>query len=114
MATPRLDRAIVHGTPRDPLGLAVQDSRIVCADSFCLSVIAPDPVDVFLLPALTLEVGFPTFRPEPWDTWRTYLDPGSEEDDPTEAVYLYVPGALVRDLIESHGGEARLLPSQRS
>ncbi|MFF2078599.1 hypothetical protein ACFVXG_28080 [Kitasatospora sp. NPDC058162] len=114
MPTPRLDHVIAHGTPRTPLGLAVQDSHFVCADGFCLSVLAPDPADAFLLPALTLEVGFPTLRPEPWARWREHLEPGTEEDDPTESVYLHVPVALVRDLIEAHGGEAPFLPRQRT
>ncbi|MFF4927151.1 MULTISPECIES: hypothetical protein [unclassified Kitasatospora] len=114
MTTPRLDHAIAHGTPRNPLGRAVQESNIVCSDGFSLSVLAPDPVDAFLLPAETLEIGFPTQRPEPWNAWRTHLDAGSEENDPTDSVYLHVPVALVRELIEAHGGEARLLPHQRS
>ncbi|MFJ9841715.1 hypothetical protein ACIRYZ_14830 [Kitasatospora sp. NPDC101155] len=114
MPTPRLDRRISHGTARNALGLALEDPHIACADGFCLSVLAPTPADVLLLPAQTLEIGFPTRRPEPWDTWSTYLDPGSEDDDPTESVYLNVPVALVRDLIEAHGGEAPSIPRQRS
>ncbi len=30
----------------------------------------------------------------------------TEEDDPTESVYAYIPVALVREFIEAHGGEA--------
>ncbi|MFD5434774.1 hypothetical protein ACFWJ4_21795 [Kitasatospora sp. NPDC127067] len=114
MATPRLDHVVAHGTPRTGLGLNLHDRYIVCADGFCLSVLAPDPAETYLLPARTLEVGFPTGRPEPWSRWRSYLEPAADEDDPTESVYRYVPVALVRDLIEAHGGEARLLPRQRS
>ncbi|MGW3073925.1 hypothetical protein [Kitasatospora sp. NPDC001132] len=113
MPTPRLDHLVAHGTSRNALGFVLHDSHIVCADGFCLSVLAPDPTEVFLLPARTLEVGFPTGRPEPWARWSDYLEPGSDEDDPTESVYLHVPVALVRDLIEAHGGEAPTIPHQR-
>ncbi|MFF2954071.1 hypothetical protein ACFVVU_22355 [Kitasatospora sp. NPDC057965] len=113
MATPRLDHTVAHGTPRNHLGLALHDSQIVCADGFRLSVLAPDPADARLLPTETLEIGFPTQRPEPWTRWRTYLE-SDDEDDPTESVYLYVPVPLVRGLIEAHGGEAPLLPRQRT
>ncbi|MFJ6382712.1 hypothetical protein ACIQI7_22265 [Kitasatospora sp. NPDC092039] len=114
MPTPRLDHRVAHGTARDALGRALADPHIACADGFRLSVLAPDPADVFLLPALTVEVGFPTLRPEPWERWREHLDPGADEDDPTESVYLHVPVALVRDLIEAHGGEALPIPRQRA
>ncbi|MFF4820758.1 hypothetical protein ACFY2K_39985 [Kitasatospora sp. NPDC001309] len=109
MPTPRLNHLIANGTERNALGFALADPHIACADGFCLSVLAPDPADVLLLPALTLEVGFPTQRPEPWDRWREYLEHAENEGDPTESVYLHVPVALVRELIETHGGE--ILPS---
>ncbi|MEU8926249.1 hypothetical protein AB0D10_35860 [Kitasatospora sp. NPDC048545] len=114
MPTPRLDHRIAHGTARDALGRALADPHIACADGFRLSVLAPDAADVFLLPAATLDVGFPTRRPEPWAHGREHLDPGADEDDPTESVYLHVPVALVRDLIEAHGGEAPPIPRQRA
>ncbi|MFJ4184185.1 hypothetical protein [Kitasatospora sp. NPDC089509] len=115
MTTPRLDYLIAHGAGRDALGRALTDAHIACADGFCLSVLAPDPADPFLLPAITLEVSFPTRRPEPWTLfWREHLEPGADEDDPTESVYPHVPVALVRDLIEAHGGEAPPIPHQRA
>ncbi|MEU8927807.1 hypothetical protein AB0D10_44075 [Kitasatospora sp. NPDC048545] len=116
MLKPRLDHRIAHGTARDALGRALADPHIACADGFRLSVLALDPAAPFLLPAVTLEVGFPTRRPEPWERWREHLDPSvdEDEDDPTESVYLPVPVALVRDLIEAHGGEALPIPRQRA
>ncbi|MET8626608.1 hypothetical protein ABZW30_23095 [Kitasatospora sp. NPDC004669] len=114
MPTPRLDHLIAYGAARNALDFTLADSHIVCADDFCLSVLAPDPADVFLLPAVTLEVGFPTRRPEPWARWREYLGPSADEGHPTESVYLHVPVALVRDLIKAHGGEVPPIPRQRS
>ncbi|MFJ7275443.1 hypothetical protein [Kitasatospora sp. NPDC098663] len=118
MPTPRLDHCIAHGTARDALGRALADPHIACADGFRLSVLSPDPADPFLLPAVALEVGFPTRRPEPWTRWREHLEPGADEDkdedEPIESVYLHVPVALVRDLIEAHGGEAPPIPRQRA
>ncbi len=82
---------------------------IVCADGFSLSVIAPDPAEELLLPAEELKVGFPSGRPEPWSRWRHHLDTAAPEHaHPTQSTCPAAPVALVRDLIEAHGGE--LLP----
>ncbi|MDH6709123.1 hypothetical protein P3T27_005869 [Kitasatospora sp. MAA19] len=82
MPTPRLDHRIAHGTARNPLGLALADPHITCADGFCLSVLAPDPSDVFLLPALTLEVGFPTRRPNRGPAGATTSSPARRRATP--------------------------------
>jgi hypothetical protein len=50
----------------------------------------------------TVEVGYPSERPEPWEKWQTYT---SEPDRPTDTVYGWVPLEMVLALIESHGGE---------
>lgn len=97
--------------------------EIVCADGFTVSVQAswmhycsPRPAhthfdspfdeDASAPPVngvfSTVEVGFPSDRPEPWDRWASYCE---SPDRPTDTVYGYVPVALVRDLIASHGGE---------
>lgn len=109
-------------------------SRITCADGFSVSVIAgggaystprsaiPGPrgerregLGLGMLPSdypgpyTTVEVGFPSTRPEPWENvdpkegWRFYAE---EPDEPTETVYGYVPSGMVRDLLAAHGGEA--------
>lgn len=101
-----LDTVIAHGNMGQPGSVA--HKRIVCADGFSMSVIAgngayssprfgPGPYE-------SVEVGFPSERPEPWDDlWKGYLDAGST--DPTESVYPWVPIDDVRALIASHGGE---------
>lgn len=88
---------------------------IHCADGFKVSVIAhwaayctprPDfdaPSD-HVGPYITVEVGFPSQRPQPWARWSEYAE---DDDDPTNTVYGYVPVEVVRDLIAAHGGEAR-------
>lgn len=54
-------------------------------------------------PYAEVEVGFPSVRPP--DSWAPYFDGDWEKDDPTESVYGYIPVELVRQFIESHGGE---------
>jgi hypothetical protein len=50
-----------------------------------------------------LEIGFPTERPEPWNKWEKHLELYDRElNDPTKAIYSYVPIAMVRALIKSH------------
>lgn len=81
---------------------------ITCADGFKLSVVAGDfvyssPRRGEAGPYTEVEVGFPSERPEPWDDlWREYAE---NRDNPTGTVYGYVPAAMVRDLVASHGGE---------
>lgn len=75
-------------------------------------------------PFTTVELGYPTSRPEPWqctewseghdrhedhttcDGFARYFD-GSmrDESDGTDSVYGFVPVDMVRALIASHGGE---------
>ncbi len=119
MATPLLDAIANFGNRAEPAAGAkyrTQPNSIVCADGFRLSVIAgwgaycdprPDwtdgvPAD-YAGPYTAVEVGFPSQRPEPWDEWSLYCE---SPETPTETVYGYVPVQIVRDLIESHGGEA--------
>lgn len=127
MVTAKIDDILADGNPQrftqDGYG-----SRIYCADGFHLSVIAGqgaystprselprlprldpswEPAD-YPGPYTHVEVGFPSARPEPWDDnpredgWRSYCE---DTDQPTETVYGYVPGGMVRDLILLHGGE---------
>ena len=56
-----------------------------------------------VLPWASVEVGYPSARPEPWADWEQYCDSPS---DPTSTVYGYVPVDLVRALIDAHGGAA--------
>jgi len=81
--------------------------RIVCADGFALSVQASEYH--YCTPRedtryyLSVEVGFPTERPEPWDEWSRFAESG---ESPTDTVYGWVPAPMVRDLIALHGGAA--------
>lgn len=80
---------------------------VTCADGFRLSVQASEyhyctPRETAKY-YLSVEVGFPSERPEPWDEWSKYAESG---ESPTDTVYGWVPAALVRDLIQAHGGEA--------
>jgi len=81
--------------------------HITCADGFRLSVQASqyhycaprEDVDRYV----TVEVGYPTERPEPWADW---VDHCEDPDSPTSTVYGHVPARVVRDLIAAHGGAA--------
>jgi hypothetical protein len=131
-----LEEIIAHGN-RGHVGF-MGGNFITCADGFGLSVVAgggtychPRPAlcltgrnghEAFDLPGLNdvdcaypgpyyaVEVGFPSERPEPWDSdddadprcWRTYAE---SKENPTGSVYGYVPVELVRALVASHGGE---------
>lgn len=89
---------------------------IRCVDGFTVSVQAgtmhyctgsdgsrPYMFEELFLPFRTVEVGYPSSRPEPWEeVWKEYAE---DPDKPTETVYGYVPVEQVRALIESHGGE---------
>lgn len=129
MNTPTFDLIASHGNRRNLPGKVWPDcieqefnNRITCVDGFSLSVIAgtgtycsPKPPLIPNLPSFIdehsdryytgpythVEVGFPSDRPEPWDKWSKYWD----GEEPVESVYPYVPVELVRELIESHGGE---------
>lgn len=101
-----LESVIAHGNMGQPGSVA--HKRIVCADGFSMSVIAGG--GAYSSPRFdngpygSVEIGFPSERPEPWDNlWSAYVE---GDDDPTESVYPYVGVDSVRALIASHGGEA--------
>ena len=55
-------------------------------------------------PYSAVEVGFPSA--EPPETWRDYYDGYWDEDEThTGSIFAYIPVELVREYIESHGGE---------
>ncbi len=124
MSTPQLDRIAESGTwtairaAKPPKGAEYPDNHIACVDGFRLSVIAgrgayctPRPggfpystPEDYPGPFTHVEVGYPSVRPEPWSEWRGFCEDAAS---PTDTVYACVPVALVRALIESHGGEAQ-------
>ncbi len=77
-----------------------------CADGFQMSVISGEGAycsprsDVG--PYTEVEVGYPSSRPEPWDTWSQYCE---DPENPVMTVYSYVPIDVVRSLVAMHGGE---------
>lgn len=103
---------------------------IVCADGFSVSVQASwghyshdsdahrvnhDEVPAY--PWRSFELGYPSERPEPWhcsawhEGWDRHEDhavcdgwEGYSQDD--GSIFAYVPHAMVRALLDSHGGEA--------
>lgn len=106
----QLERIIAEGNRSlSPAGVGARISnKITCKDGFKMSVIAgggtySSPRYAEHGPFEAVEVGFPSLRPEPWDTWAEYAE---NEDEPTQTVYGWVPVQLVRDLIEAHGGAA--------
>lgn len=108
------------------------NNHIRCADGFDMSVIAgggsyckPRPTFCWTLPSVgheswdpmpgevacdypgpyvSVEVGYPSERPEPWDEWSWYC---GDAEDPTGTVYCRVPVDMVRRLVASHGGEVQ-------
>lgn len=110
-----LDNIIRHGN-RHPDGHA-DNNWLVCADGFQMSVIAgygtystpywldPDEADASNTGPFThVEVGYASSSPQPLDEWSQYAETA---DDPT-GVYAHVPVALVRKLVDSHGGITEL------
>ena len=105
-----LDHIISGGQPvkqYGPLSMKEQSRPIVCEDGTRLSVQAsshhystPRDDDG---PYTHVEVGFPTV--EPPESWADYFDGRWDTDDRTGSVYGYIPVELVREYIESHGGE---------
>lgn len=79
---------------------------IICMDGTSLSVQASECH--YSLPRRNfgvythVEVGFPTSDPP--NSWADYFDGDFESSDKCD-VYGYVPVELVREYIESHGGE---------
>lgn len=121
-ATSLLDQIIATGNKpvlRQPYSEYRRGENIIrCADGFQVSVIAgvhcyctPRPdwpfeggtTEDYPGPYTEVEVGFPTVRPEPWESWTGYAD---DPDQPTNTIYSFVPVGLVRDLVAAHGGEA--------
>lgn len=113
-----LERIIAHGNRGANHGV----SRVICRDGFRVSVIAgagtycaprPSLLEDRLLdaddvahdypgPYTHVEVGFPSARPEPWDTWEAYAD---DPEAPTDTVYGRMPVPVVRALVRTHDGE---------
>lgn len=123
-----LEEIVTHGN-RGHIGF-LDTNQIHCADGFSVSVIAGggtycSPRPTLCLCALgkgpyvplfndetahdypgpynTVEVGYPTTTPEPWNEWERYAE---SPEKPTESVYGYVPVDMVRRLIATHGGES--------
>lgn len=106
----QLERIIAEGTYTHTASGPVPkpSNKITCMDGFKLSVIAGGgsysiPRFTDDGPYVSVEVGFPSARPEPWGVWEEFAE---RADDPTGTVYGFVPVELVRALIESHGGAA--------
>ena len=107
-----LDDIAREGTSRPDFSAGGKPSNLIeCADGFGLSVIAGagaycQPRVQFRRdyegPYTAAEVGFPSARPEPWSEWREFAE---DPDQPTGTVYSSVPVALIRALVDSHGGE---------
>ena len=92
---------------------STNSNHVECVDGFTVSVIAgpgaycnPRPgrkvSKTFSGPYTSVEVSFPSERPEPWVTWVTYCE---NPTVPLKTVYGYVPVDVVRELIKLHGGE---------
>ena len=80
--------------------------RIECADGFSLSVQAgwglySTPYED-AGPWTAVEVGYPSARPEPWDT--EWVEFAEDPNNPEGTVYARVPLSMVECLIEKHGG----------
>lgn len=100
----QLERIISRGTRDADYRSTGVSNGITCVDGFKLSVIAGGGAYCTprnSTPYAAVEVGYPSERPEPWEEWSKY----SEAEDGS-SVYGYVPVAMVRTLIASHGGEA--------
>jgi hypothetical protein len=95
------DEFVVHQRPGRLL------PKVVCADGFTMSVQASEyhyctpreTTDRYV----SVEVGFPSERPEPWAAWESYCE---SPESPTDTVYGHVPASLVAALVELHGGVA--------
>lgn len=97
----------------DPRQLSRPTNHVKAADGFKLSVTAHSgayctPRDS-MGPYTHVEVGYPSERPEPWEPidsgecWSKYAE---SPERPTGTVYGWVPVAMVRALLRTHGGEA--------
>jgi len=91
-------------------------STVECLDGFTMSVQAsefhhctPRESGLPLSEYSTVEVGFPSERPEPWSEWEQYAD---APEDPTETVYSWVPIDMVKALVESHSTPAIESPEE--
>ena len=86
---------------------------LTCSDGFSVSVTAgwgvksiPNPgwagfPKHYSGPYDNFEVGRPSELPEPWGLWRLFC---SNEEEPTEAKYYYVPYVMVEQLLLDHEG----------
>lgn len=117
----------------EPRGGFYVAPQVTCADGFTVSVQGSDGhyctdaegkrpmyAETIVGPMRSLEVGYPSARPEPWACpagsegdhwdrpehdetgWECYAETPAS---PTGTVYGKVPVEMVRALIESHGGE---------
>ncbi len=106
----------MSGIPGDPLVIGEDTAvstqpgrwlrrRTKCADGFTLSIQASETHYCSPRenegPWTAVEVGYPSERPEPWGVWVEYAE---DPEIPTGTVYGWVPVALVRQLIDLHGG----------
>jgi hypothetical protein len=81
---------------------SVPDQRdVVCADGFAFSVLTGRGS---YSDGDSVEVGYPSQRPEPWGQWSQLAE---DPDGPTDTVYAYVPAVMVQALADHHGGATR-------
>lgn len=102
-----LEQIIDKGTRGTDYKSTGVSNMVRCADGFHMSVIAGGGAYTIPRdcegPYDAVEVGFPSARPEPWAVWERYCE---SPEAPTDTVYGFVPVAMVRDLVELHGGES--------
>jgi hypothetical protein len=114
-AVEHLEQVIREGTTNPDFSRTGKPSgKIVCADGFTVSVQAghgmycsPRPAlnapkfeaDQITGPYTSVEIGFPSARPEPWSEWEQWCE---SPDSPTDTVYGYVPVDAVRALVAFH------------
>lgn len=103
----KLESIIAKGThPQSP---HFDDSEIVCADGFRISVVAGGSAystpRVESGPYSAVEVGYPSERPEPFAKWDPYEIIDTVDEPYGWKIYGWVPVDMVRALVASHGGE---------
>ena len=98
---------VVNGKHTLRAGYVITAPVITCADGVRVSVQASSfhycspRSDVG--PYTSVEVGFPSVSPP--DSWADYFEGDWNTDDHTQSVYGWVPAELVKEFVESHGGE---------
>ena len=120
MSTPKLDSIAAKGNRGHHHNRADRDSTIVCADGFKLSVIAgggtysTPRTDMCAHPFVDSPIsgGSPLYKPcdypGPYSAVEVMIlddTPYPDEWQDDGGVAGFVPVALVREFIESHGGE---------